>query len=144
VSSGGTVVIADDDADIRALIAHSVTRAGAVVAADVSTGDAALRAIQRCVPDLAILDVAMPGMTGLQVCRAVRADPATSDIRILVLSAAVDTDAVAEGGNAGADAYELKPFSPRTLSARIREMLQSGPVKVTGSGSATRHVAPEE
>jgi CheY-like chemotaxis protein len=144
VSSGGTVVIADDDPDIRALIALSVTRAGAVVAADVSTGSAALDAIRRCVPDLAILDVSMPGMTGLQVCRAVRADPATSDIRVLVLSAAVDPAAVAEGGAAGADAYELKPFSPRTLAERIREMVQPRPAGPTGSGSVTRSVAPEE
>ena len=144
MSSGGTVVIADDDPDIRALIALSVTRAGAVVAADVSTGSAALDAIRRCVPDLAILDVSMPGMTGLQVCRAVRADPATSDIRVLVLSAAVDPAAVAEGGAAGADAYELKPFSPRTLAERIREMVQPRPAGPTGSGSVTRSVAPEE
>ncbi len=80
MSTGGTVVVADDDADIRALIVLSVTRAGAIVAADVSTGIAALHAIKRCVPDLAILDISMPEMTGLQVCRAVRADPATSDV----------------------------------------------------------------
>ncbi|WP_214404813.1 response regulator [Pseudonocardia lacus] len=144
MSSGGTVVIADDDPDIRALIALSVTRAGAVVAADVSTGGAALDAIRRCVPDLAILDVSMPGMTGLQVCRAVRADPATSDVRVLVLSAAVDAAAVAEGGAAGADAYELKPFSPRTLAERVRELVRPRPPRATGSESATRFVAPEE
>jgi DNA-binding response OmpR family regulator len=144
VSSGGTVVIADDDADIRALIALSVIRAGAVVAADVSTGTAALHAIKHCVPDLAILDISMPEMTGLQVCRAVRADPTTSDIRILVLSAAVHPAAVAEGGAAGADAYELKPFSPRTLSKRIREMLQVRRAEATGTESAPRFVAPEE
>jgi DNA-binding response OmpR family regulator len=129
--STGTVVIADDDADIRALIALSVTRAGAVVAADVATGSDALLAIKQCVPDLAILDVSMPEMTGLQVCRAVRADPTTSDVRILVLSAAVHPAAVAEGGAAGADAYEFKPFSPRTLSERIREMLLPRPTEAT-------------
>jgi DNA-binding response OmpR family regulator len=129
--STGTVVIADDDADIRALIALSVTRAGAVVAADVATGSAALLAIKQCVPDLAILDVSMPEMTGLQVCRAVRADPTTSDVRILVLSAAVHPAAVAEGGAAGADAYEFKPFSPRTLSERIRKMLLPRPAEAT-------------
>jgi DNA-binding response OmpR family regulator len=144
MSSGGTVVIADDDADIRALIALSVIRAGAIVAADVANGSAALRAIQSCVPDLAILDVSMPEMTGLQVCRAVRADPATSGIRILVLSAAVHPAAVAEGGAAGADAYELKPFSPRTLSTRIREMLQARRAEASGTESAARFVAPEE
>jgi len=144
MSTGGTVVIADDDADIRALIALSVTRAGAVVAADVATGSAALHAIKHCVPDLAILDVSMPGMTGLQVCRVVRADPATSDVPILLLSAAAHPAAVAEGGAAGADAYEFKPFSPRRLSVRIREMLQPRSVEASGCESATCVVPPEE
>ena len=144
MSAGGTVVIADDDADIRALFALSVTRAGAVVAAAESTGSAALHAIRHCVPDLAILDVAMPGMTGLQVCQAVRADPAISDIRILVLSAAVHPAAVAEGGAAGADAYELKPFSPHTLSERIHEMVRPRPAAAAGSESVTRFAAVEE
>lgn len=125
VNASGTVVIADDDADIRALIALSVVRAGAVVAADVGTGGAALEAIRRHAPDLAILDVSMPEMTGLQVCRALRADPSTSGIRVMMLSAAVHPAAVADGEAAGADAYEAKPFSPRQLSARIREVLQS-------------------
>jgi len=129
-----TVVIADDDADIRALIALSVSRAGAVVAADVSTGTAALQAIRQHVPDLAILDISMPEMTGLQVCRTVRADPATSDVPILLLSAAAHPAAVAEGGAAGADAYEFKPFSPRSLSVRIREMLQPRPEEAAGNG----------
>ncbi len=144
MNTGRTVVIADDDADLRALITLSVIRAGAVVAADVSTGSAALHAIKHWVPDLAILDVSMPEMTGLQVCRAVRADPTTSAIRILVLSAAVDPAAVAEGGAAGADAYVLKPFSPRTLSERIREMLQPRPAEATGTESAAHFAAAEE
>ncbi len=144
MTGGGTVVIADDDADIRALIALSVTRAGAVVAARVSTGGAALDAIKLHVPDLAILDVSMPEMTGLQVCRALRADPATSGVRILVLSAAVHPDAVAEGIAAGADAYEPKPFSPRTLSELIRALLPPRPAEATGTGSAGRALPPED
>lgn len=140
--SGRTVVIADDDADIRALIAVSVGRAGGVVVAEAATGSAALHAVRRCRPDLAILDVSMPELTGLEVCRALRADPVTNDVRILVLSAAVHPAAVAEGGAAGADAYELKPFSPRTLSARIRDMLLPRPAGATGP--AARGVTEEE
>ena len=129
MSSVGTVVIADDDADIRTLIMLSVAKAGAVVAADVGAGDAALEAIRRYVPDLAILDISMPEMTGLQVCRALRADPLLSRTRVMLLSAAVHPAALAEGDAAGADSYEAKPFSPRLLSARIREMLQSRPAQ---------------
>lgn len=138
MNNAGTVVIADDDADIRALIALSALRAGAVVAADVGTGGAALEAIRRCVPDLAILDISMPEMTGLEVVRALRADPLTSGMRVMLLSAAVHPAAVAEGGAAGADAYEAKPFSPRQLAARIREVLQSPPAHKASTESSTR------
>ncbi len=118
-----TVVIADDDSDIRQLIAVAVRRAGAVLTAEVANGAAALAAVRQSPPDLAILDVSMPEMSGLEVCRALRLDPATSAVRILLLSAAVHPAAVAEGLAAGADAYLTKPFSPRTLSAQIRDML---------------------
>ena len=83
----------------------------------------ALQEIRRISPDLAILDVSMPEMTGLEVCRALRADPATSATKILLLSAAVHPAAIANGKAAGADAYTAKPFSPRTLAAQIRGML---------------------
>ncbi|MET0862977.1 MAG: response regulator [Nakamurella sp.] len=139
----GTVVIADDDADIRALVALSVAKAGAVVTADAATGTAALELIRQWSPDLAILDISMPELTGLQVCRALRADPSTRDIRILFLSAAVHPAAVAEGADAGADAYEGKPFSPRRLSLRIREMLQRRSVIADAAESADGHGTEE-
>lgn len=141
MNAAGTVVIADDDADIRALITVSALRAGAVVAADVGTGGAALEAIRRCVPDLAILDISMPEMTGLEVVRALRADPLTSGIRVMLLSAAVHPAALAEGAAAGADAYEAKPFSPRRLAARIREVLKSPPGHRASTEFSTRSVS---
>ena len=112
-----TVVVADDDPDIRALVRISVTRAGLQVVADVEDGAAALAAIRRYDPDLAILDVSMPELTGIEVCRAVRADAAVGDVRILLLSASVDEVAQREGLDAGADYYLAKPFSPRDLVA---------------------------
>ena len=123
MTARSSVVIADDDADIRQLIALAVVRAGGEVAADVATGLQALQAIRAMAPDLAILDVAMPEMTGLEVCRALRADPATAAMRIMLVSAAVHPAAIADGTAAGADAYTAKPFSPRTLAAQIRGML---------------------
>ncbi len=123
MSAQPTVVIADDDIDIRQLIAVAVRRAGAVLTAEVANGSAALAAVRQTPPDLAILDVSMPEMSGLEVCRALRLDPSTADIRVLLLSAAVHPAAVAEGLAAGADAYLTKPFSPRTLATQIRDML---------------------
>jgi DNA-binding response OmpR family regulator len=114
-----TVVIADDDSDIRRLVTISAARAGLEVLADVGDGDQAWEAIQRLIPDLVILDVAMPGLTGIEVCRLVRADPATAAVRVLLLSAAADEKSVAAGLVVGAVDYLSKPFSPRELTARL-------------------------
>jgi DNA-binding response OmpR family regulator len=114
-----TVVIADDDPDIRQLVIISAGKAGLEVVAEVGDGDRAWEAIQRHVPDLAILDVAMPGFTGVDVCRLVRADPALSKVQVILVSAAVDETSVAAGLEAGAVDYLSKPFSPRELSARL-------------------------
>lgn len=112
-----TVVIADDDADIRELVTIAVSKAGLEVVATVPDGRAALEAIQKYDPDLAILDISMPEMTGIEVCRAVREDPSVTDLRILLLSASVDEAARNVGLEAGADYFLAKPFSPRELVA---------------------------
>ena len=122
-SAPARVVVADDDADIRALVAIAMRRAGIELVADVSTGDAALAAIREHVPDLAILDVSMPGMTGLEVTRELRADSALDGIRIFLLSAGVTEAAIQAGKDAGADEYLIKPFSPRELATRISDAL---------------------
>jgi DNA-binding response OmpR family regulator len=113
------VVIADDDGDIRALVRISATKAGLVVVGEVEDGDSALAAIRREVPDIAILDVAMPGLSGLEVCRLVRAESALDGVHILLLSASVDEPTIAAGMNAGAADYLSKPFSPRELASRL-------------------------
>lgn len=109
------VVVADDDPDIRALVAISARKAGLDVVASVEDGEKAWVAIQEFTPDLAILDVAMPGMTGLEVCRLVRADPNLNNLPVLLLSAAVDEASREAGDEAGAHDYLAKPFSPRAL-----------------------------
>jgi DNA-binding response OmpR family regulator len=112
-----TVVIADDDADIRALVAISVAKAGLEVVANVEDGASALAAITRFKPDLAILDVSMPEMTGLQVVSAIRANPLLGDVRVVLLTASVDEHTRASGTEVGADHFFDKPFSPRELTA---------------------------
>ncbi|HEY4269471.1 MAG TPA: response regulator [Galbitalea sp.] len=121
------VVIADDDVDIRALVRISATRAGFEIVAEVGDGDAALAAVREFAPDLAILDVTMPGLTGVEVCRAVREDPALDAVRILLLSAAVGEVSMATGLEAGAAAYFEKPFSPRELTASLIGVLGGAP-----------------
>lgn len=113
-----TLVIADDDADIRTLVGIAAAKAGMDVLASVGDGKAALDAVRAFQPDLAILDVAMPEMSGLEVVRAIRADENIGgDVRVLLLSASVDEAARNVGLEAGADYFFPKPFSPRDLAA---------------------------
>ncbi|GGJ77841.1 hypothetical protein GCM10010123_04880 [Pilimelia anulata] len=116
------VLIADDDADIRDLVAFKLEQSDMAVTA-VEDGAAALAAAQRNPPDVAVLDVSMPGMSGLDVCRMLRADPATRDIRIILLTARTQEDDIEGGFSAGADDYVTKPFSPRELVTRVEALL---------------------
>ncbi|MGK5111852.1 MULTISPECIES: response regulator transcription factor [unclassified Geodermatophilus] len=121
------VLVADDEDDIRALVCLAVRRAGCTVLADVPDGTTALATARADRPDLAVLDVSMPGATGLEVCTALRADPATAGIAVLLLSAGASSDDLARGLAAGADAYLPKPFSVAGLAARVRELTTGAP-----------------
>ena len=116
------VLVADDEDDIRALVGLAVRRAGCTVATEVADGTQALIAARTEPPDLAVLDVSMPGPTGLEVCTALRADPATAAVPVLLLSAGATPEDVARGLAVGADAYLAKPFSVAGLVARVREL----------------------
>jgi DNA-binding response OmpR family regulator len=116
------VVIADDDDDIRGLMVIAAGRAGVdVVAAD--NGRSALDAVLAGGVDLAVLDISMPGLNGIEVAQAIRGDERTRDTLVLMISASVQllTD---HGEVSGlSDGFIVKPFSPRVLTERIREML---------------------
>jgi len=124
-AAGLTVVIADDDPDILALTTIAVGRAGLVLLASEADGTSALASIKEHRPDIALLDVSMPGMTGLEITRAMRESEELSSSTIFLLSAAVDQTAVDAGFAAGADAYMTKPFSPRTLAAQIVALIEA-------------------
>ena len=116
------VLVADDEDDIRELVRLAVRRAGCAVVAEVADGTAALAAARAQLPDLAVLDVSMPGATGLEVCTALRADPRTAGVRVLLLSAGASADDIARGLAAGADSYLAKPFSVAGLVERVRAL----------------------
>ncbi|MGW0614652.1 response regulator transcription factor [Streptomyces sp. NPDC002788] len=116
------VLIADDDADIRDLVAFKLTQCGHQVTA-VEDGVAALRAAGAQPFDLVLLDIRMPGMSGLDVCRAVRAAPGTASLPVILITARSQEGDVELGFAAGADDYIVKPFSPRELSSRVAAML---------------------
>jgi DNA-binding response OmpR family regulator len=127
VSPSVRVLVADDEDDIRALVCLAVTKAGCTVTGSVADGDTALAAARADVPDLAVLDVSMPGITGLEVCAALREDPATAGIRVLLLSAGASLDDVARGLSAGADAYLAKPFAVAGLVHQVRALTARQP-----------------
>jgi DNA-binding response OmpR family regulator len=117
------ILVAEDDKDIGDLIAHYIERAS-WTAHIVASGDEALALARRQQIDLVVLDVMLPGMSGLEVCRALRADPATTAIPIIMVTArAEETDRII-GLDIGADDYVAKPFSPNELVARIRALMR--------------------
>ena len=126
-AAGPRVLVADDEDDIRALVVLAVRRAGCSVVGSVADGDAALVTARAELPDLTVLDVSMPGRTGLEVCSALRADPATAGVRVLLLSAGASAEDVARGLAAGADAYLPKPFSVADLVREVRALTTGQP-----------------
>ena len=125
MTQGKKVLIADDEANIVVSLEYLMQREGhaVLVARD---GPEALKMIARERPDLVLLDVMMPGMSGFEVCQAVRADAALAGTRIVMLTAkGRDTD-VAKGTALGADAYVTKPFSTRELADTVRLLLGAG------------------
>lgn len=118
----GTVLIADDDADIRALVLLALRNAG-FDAETVDGGAEALAAARRQKHEVLVLDVRMPDMSGLEVCRQIKATDATADSQVLMISANYSNEDVAAGYAAGADDYLPKPFSPRELVQRVESLI---------------------
>ena len=117
------VLIVEDDADISALIAHYLEKAG-YGAETVTDGGRALTQARETPPDLVILDVMLPGLSGLDVCRGLRADNRTAALPIIMLTARGEESERIIGLDMGADDYVVKPFSPSELVARVRALLR--------------------
>jgi DNA-binding response OmpR family regulator len=122
VCVASSVLIADDDEDIRALVSTILTKAGFLARA-VDGGVPALAASSEQTPELFVLDVRMPDMSGLELCRRLKADAATGSCPVLLISAESSCEDVAAGYAAGADDYLPKPFSPRELVHRVDRLL---------------------
>jgi len=116
------ILAVDDDLELLSLIGFALRQAGYLVI-DAADGLAALQAFEREQPDLVLLDVNLPGLNGFEVCRRIRAQSATPIMILTVHSAEEDE---VKGLDLGADDYLTKPFSPRTLLARVRALLRRG------------------
>jgi DNA-binding response OmpR family regulator len=130
------VLIVEDEQDIAGLIKHTLERGGDTRADVVSSGDAALKAVLDQPPDLIILDLNLPVIGGLEVCRILRARPATARVPIIMLTAKTSESDRVNGLDVGADDYVTKPFSLRELAARVRAVLRRGKTDDAAQGAA--------
>jgi DNA-binding response OmpR family regulator len=117
------ILVADDDVDIRELVEFKLSTLGHEIVA-VADGAAAVEACRAQRPDLAVLDVMMPGVSGLEAIRVIRADPGLADLPVILLTARAQDSDVETGFDSGADDYITKPFSPRELAARVEALLE--------------------
>jgi len=118
-----SLLLVEDEEDLQELVRYNLERDGFNVTA-VGTGKRALDAVRTSVPDLVILDLMLPGMDGLEVCRALKASAATRNVPIVMLTAKSEEADIVTGLELGADDYVTKPFSPRVLVARIKAVLR--------------------
>ena len=127
------VLVVEDEQDIAGLIKHALERSGDAEVEIVSGGDAALRAVADQQPDLVILDLNLPVLSGTEVCRILRGRPATAHIPIIMLTARTGEADRVTGLDLGADDYVTKPFSLRELAARVRAVLRRGQQAAAGA-----------
>jgi two-component system, OmpR family, phosphate regulon response regulator PhoB len=117
-----TILLVEDDPDIRELVAYKLSRGGFEVI-EAADGLAALQAARTRPPDAVVLDMGLPRLSGIEVCRELRAAPATAAVPIIMLTGAVRLQELEQAYAAGASDYLVKPFSPRELQRRVEAAL---------------------
>jgi DNA-binding response OmpR family regulator len=120
------VLVVEDEQDIAGLIKHGLEKGGDIEVEIVGTGDGALKAVNERTPDLIVLDLNLPVLSGLEVCRILRSRPNTAGVPIIMLTARTSESDRVTGLDVGADDYITKPFSLRELAARVRAVLRRG------------------
>jgi phosphate regulon transcriptional regulator PhoB len=120
-----TVLVVDDEKDLVDLVKYHLEKEG-LKCLEARDGETALQVARERTPDLVVLDLMLPGVDGLEVCRKLRKDPKTSSIAIIMLTAKAEEVDRIVGLEMGADDYMVKPFSPRELVARVKAVLRRG------------------
>lgn len=118
-----TILVVDDEKDIIELISYNLKKSGYRVLTALS-GEEAITRTRSEIPDLIVLDLMLPGVDGLDVCRILKHDPETTHIPVIMVTAKGEETDVVSGLELGADDYICKPFSPKVLMARIRACLR--------------------
>ncbi|CAN5767947.1 response regulator transcription factor [soil metagenome] len=140
-ASAPRVLVVEDEPDIAALIAYQLTREGFRVET-ASTGDQALTAVGREIPDLVVLDRMLPGLSGDEVLRSLRQEAATQSLPVLMLTAKREQEDRIQGLELGADDYLTKPFSPRELVLRVQSILRRADQGTSESGGRLLRAGP--
>ncbi|MGA2600430.1 MAG: response regulator, partial [Bryobacteraceae bacterium] len=134
--TNGRILVVDDEPQLRRVLRSTLSALGFIVA-DAESGEAALERVREEKFDLILLDINMPGLSGLETCRAIRAK---SDVSILMLTVRGRTEDKIEALDSGADGYVTKPFDVNELLARIRAALRRAPASALGE-SRDLHLA---
>lgn len=123
-----SVLVVEDESDILEIIEYNLSREGFRVHTS-ANGELGLRQAREGAPDLVLLDLMLPGLDGLEVCRMLKQDPVTRPIPVIMLTAKGEESDVVLGLGVGADDYIVKPFSPRELVGRVKAVLRRGPLR---------------
>ncbi|MFM8980067.1 MAG: response regulator, partial [Planctomycetia bacterium] len=128
------ILVIEDEADLREVLAYNLSREGyRVLLAE--SGSEGLRKARKEAPDLALLDLMLPDVDGIEVCRRLKRDPVTGAMPIIMVTAKSEEPDVVLGLGVGADDYIAKPFSPRTLLARVKAVLRRAPPREESGGA---------
>ena len=128
-----SIVVVEDDAVIRSVLEMNLAAEGFTKVTGCARGDEGLETIRRRKPDLALLDVMLPGVDGFTICRRIRETPSLSGTRIVMLTARTQSEDIVRGLECGADDYVTKPFDRKVLIARIRAVLRRGALVSAGA-----------
>jgi CheY-like chemotaxis protein len=118
------ILVAEDETDIRELVSFSLENIGGFTVVKAKNGAEAVEAAQKEKPDLILMDVRMPKMTGVEACAVLKDSPDTKDIPVVFLSAMGQEQEIQQGMDVGAVEYILKPFAPDVLMGKVREILE--------------------
>jgi len=129
------ILVVEDEADLQQIVAYNLRQAGHEVAT-AGNGEAALTLVRQRAPDLMVLDLMLPGISGTDVCRSVKNDPATRHVAVLMLTAKGSEIDRVVGFELGADDYVVKPFSVRELALRIAAILRRQQAGTTTDSAA--------
>lgn len=127
------IIAIEDEADILEVIQYNLKREGYKVVTS-TDGDDGLGKVRKEAPDLVLLDLMLPGLDGIEVCRHLKQDPVTRPIPIIMVTAKGEEADVVLGLGVGADDYIIKPFSPKELVARVKAVLRRGPLREDVAG----------